>query len=113
MICCVYQTLLSEQIMTQRTSQQNRSLHLYFTLLADELNASGYDMRKTLQESIDIPWSPSSIKSFLWKPVQEAMLEKESTTELTTKDIDMIYDVINKTIGERTGVHVPFPSKDE
>ena len=99
--------------MTQRTSQQNRSLHLYFTLLADELNVAGYDMRKTLQESIDIPWTPTNVKSFLWKPVQEAMLEKESTTELTTKDIDMIYDVINKTIGERTGVHVPFPSKDE
>ena len=99
--------------MTQRTSQQNRSLHLYFTLLADELNSAGYDMRKTLQDSIDIPWSPSSVKSFLWKPVQEAMLEKESTTELTTKEIDRIYDVINKAIGERTGVHVPFPSKDE
>ena len=99
--------------MTQRTSQQNKALHKYFTLLADELNAAGYDMRKTLQESIDIPWTPTNIKSFLWKPVQEAMLEKESTTELTTKDIDMIYDVINKTIGERTGVHVPFPSKDE
>ena len=98
--------------MTQRTSQQNRSLHLYFTLLADELNAAGYDMRKTLQESIDIPWTPTNVKSFLWKPVQEAMLEKESTTELTNKDIDMIYDVINKTIGERTGVHVPFPSKE-
>ena len=99
--------------MTQRTSQQNKSLHLYFTLLAEELTLAGYDMRKTLQESIDIPWTPTNIKSFLWKPVQEAMLDKESTTELTTKDIDMIYDVINKTIGERTGVHVPFPSKDE
>ena len=86
---------------------------MYFTLLADELNAAGSDMRKTLQERIDIPWSPSSVKSFLWKPVQEAMLEKESTTELTTKDIDMIYDVVNKAIGERTGVHVPFHSKDK
>ena len=97
----------------QRTLQQNRSLHLYFTMLADELNAAGYDMRRTLKPGVDIPWTPDNVKEFLWKPLQHAYLDKESTTELTTKEIDKVYDVLNRHLGETTGVTVVFPSKGE
>lgn len=41
------------------------------------------------------------------------MTGKESTTELNTSDIDKIYEVININLGEKTGVHVPFPSNEE
>lgn len=99
--------------MTQRTSQQNRSLHKLFTLYADELNAAGWDMRKTLKEQVEISWTPEMVKNHLWRPIQEVMLEKESTTELTTKEIDKVYDVLNRHLGETTGVTVVFPSKDE
>jgi len=99
--------------MTQRTSQQNRSLHLYFTLLADELNQAGYDMKRTLKPGIDIPWSPATVKEYLWKPIQNAQLMKDSTTELTTKDIDIVYDTLNRHLSEKTGVHVEFPSNEQ
>ena len=102
----------AEKAEKQRTLQQNRAMHLFFTMLADELNAAGFDMKKTLRHDIDIPWGPKTIKEFLWRPVQKAYLLKNSTTELTTKDIDAIYDVVNRAIGERTGVHVPFPSHE-
>lgn len=98
--------------MTQRTSQQNRSLHLYFTLLAEELNQAGYDMKRTLKPGVDIPWTPDNVKEFLWKPVQHAYLDKESTTELTSAEIDKVYDVLNRHLGETTGVTVEFPSQD-
>lgn len=94
----------------KRTDRQNNSLHLYFQLLADELNAGGFDMRKVIREGIDIPWSAYNVKEQLWRPVQEAQLGKESTTKLTTKEIDVIYDTVNRVIAERTGVHVAFPS---
>lgn len=93
-----------------RTSQQNRSLHLYFTLLAEALNDAGYDMKKTIRQDIDISWTAISIKEYLWRPIQDMMFKQKSTTRLKTKDIDKIYDILNKTIGERTGVYVPFPS---
>ena len=98
--------------MIQRTSQQNKSLHLYFTLLADELNAAGYDMRRTLKPGVDIPWTPELVKQYLWKGIQEAMLGSDSTRGLTTKEIDQVYDVLNKHLGETTGVHVAFPTKE-
>jgi hypothetical protein len=37
-------------------------------------------------------------------------LGKESTTELTTKEIDLVFDTINKHLGEQFGIHIDFPS---
>ena len=97
----------------QRTAQQNKSLHLYFTYLAAGLNASGFDMKKTLKESVEIPWTPETVKEWLWRPIQQAQLGKESTTDLTTKDIDAVYDTLNRHLGQTTGLYVAFPSVDE
>jgi len=97
----------------KRTDKQNRSLHLLFKLLAEELNQSGLDMRKTLKPGVEIPWSGDSVKEFLWRPIQEAQLNKKSTTELTTKEIDAVFDTITRHIGEKFGIYVPFPSIDE
>lgn len=96
-----------------RTNQQNKALHVLFKLLADTLNNHGLDMKKTLKPEVAIPWSPGSVKEFLWRPVQKAQLNKQSTTELTTVEIDEVFDTINKHLGERFGVHVPFPSIEE
>lgn len=94
----------------QRTIQQNKAMHLYFRLLAEALNDAGYDMKKTLKPTIDIPWSPETIKEYLWRPVLNGYRLKTSTAEMSKTDIDTIYDIVNKTIGERTGVFIPFPS---
>ena len=37
-----------------RTEQQNKALHVYYRILADELNDKGLDMRKVLKPEIDI-----------------------------------------------------------
>ena len=98
----------------KRTGHQNDTLHLYFTQLAEALNDAGFDLRKTIKEGIDIPWTKDSIKTYLWKPVMKIYLKKKSTTELNkTKDIDAIYKIVNRTIARRTGVSVPFPSIEE
>lgn len=94
----------------QRTSQQNRALHLLFTHLAEELNDAGFDMRKTLKPGVEIPWSGKTIKEYLWRPIMKAQLGKESTTEMTTKDIDRVFETINRHLGEKFGLHVDFPS---
>jgi len=96
----------------KRTLQQNKALWKYFELLADELNSGGYDMRKTLKHTIDIPWDKNTICEFIWRPVQEAQLGKKSTTDLTTSEIDKIYETINRYLGEKTGVFVDFPSDE-
>ena len=94
----------------QRTTQQNRALHLYFKLLAQELNDAGLDMRKTLKPEIDIPWTPNTIKEYIWRPVQLAQLRKQSTTELTSDEIDKVWETLNRHFGEKFGLYVEFPS---
>ena len=98
--------------MAKRTTIQNASLHLYFRLLAEELNGAGLDMRKTLKETVDIPWSEETIKEYLWRPIQDAQLRKKSTTELTTSEVTKVYETLNRHLGDRFGLHVPFPTND-
>ena len=82
-------------------------------MLSDSLNGAGLDLKTVLKPEISINWTPHNIKEYLWRPIQEAMLGKESTTTLNTSDITKIYDVLNRHLGERFGVHVGFPSEDQ
>lgn len=97
----------------KRTNQQNKALHVLFQLLADELNNAGLDMRKTLKPGIEIPWARNGIKEYLWRPIQEAQLGKKSTTELTTIEVDQVFDTLIRHLGEKLGLHVAFPSVEE
>lgn len=94
----------------KRTDAQNRALHLYFTLIADTLNDAGLDMRKVLKPGVDIPWSTDTVKEYLWRPIQKLQLRKESTTQLITKEIDKVFDTLNRHLGEKFGIHEDFPS---
>lgn len=96
----------------QRTITQNKALHLLFTHIAETLNDAGMDMRATLKPGIEIPWDGKMIKEYIWKPILKAKTGKDSTTQMNTKDIDSIFDIINRTLAEK-GLHVPFPSIDE
>lgn len=96
----------------KRTERQSRALHLFFEMLALALNESGNDMKKVLKPHVDIPWSKETVKEYLWKPMQEAQLMKKSTTELDRKEIDKVYETLNRYLGENTGVFVAFPSEE-
>lgn len=94
-----------------RTIQQNKALHKFFELLADEFNNAGYSVQLVLKEKMDLDWDASAVKELLWRPAQKALLKKNSTTELTKQmDIDKVYDHLNRHLGEKFGIHVPWPS---
>jgi len=95
----------------QRTLKQNKSLHKFCELLADELNAAGLDMKTVLKPSVDIPWRKESVKEFLWRPIQEAMLQKESTTELNSAEPSDIHAVLMRHLSEKFGVYVSWPNR--
>lgn len=97
----------------KRTILQNKSLHLYLRLLSEALNDAGLDMKKVLKPTIAISWNEKNAKEYLWRPVQEALLLKKSTTELTTDEIDKVYQELNRHISEKFGIHVSFPSEED
>lgn len=94
----------------QRSTQQNKALHLYFEHLASELNDAGLDMRKTLKPAVEIPWSAQTVKEYIWRPIMTAQLHKRSTTELETQDVDLVFNTITRHLADRFGLAVEFPS---
>lgn len=98
----------------QRTLTQNRALHLFLGMLADELNAGGFDMRRVLKHDVDIPWSTETCKEFLWKPLQAVLLNKKSTTEADRTEYTQVHQLLSRHLGEKLGVSVPeWPKKKD
>lgn len=98
----------------QRTLTQNRALHLFCQWLADTLNNGGFDMKKTLRKDADIPWTGASVKEYLWRPVQEAMTGKHSTTEVTTVEPADIHEALCRHLATRLGITCPpWPKREE
>ena len=97
----------------QRTIQQNKAMYLYFRLLAESLNDAGYSMSASLKlMDIDVPWTQENVKKIIWHEIEKAMIDKDSTADLNTKQVDQIYSVVDRFTSERFGVHVDFPRWD-
>ena len=95
-----------------RTSKQSRSLHLWFTSLAEMLNDAGYKQKSLMadmKEGFDIPITDSMLKE-IFKKIAMAMYEKDSTTKLTTKELQEVYKIMDFRLREITGVGCEFPS---
>ena len=96
---------LSKTNVKNRTALQNNSIHLLYSKTATVLNDAGLDMKKAIQAELD--WKMESVKEYVWRPIQIATVDKTSTTQLTTKEVDEVYDEYNKYLS-KLGVHVPF-----
>ena len=104
---------MQENFMTQRTSQQNKSLYKYFTEVSNECNNRGVD-QKMIMDSLTgykVPTTPESIKE-MWKSIQFTMYGTTSTRDLESTHIDKIYDVMNLLFSEEFGVSQAFPSRE-
>jgi hypothetical protein len=97
-----------------RSPKQQAALEVYFREAAKRLNDAGiyHQMNaKFIKGDIEIPWTQESFKTF-WKQIQNTMFAIESTTEIQSDKVAKVYDAINRGLVERTGVHIPFPSKE-
>ncbi len=96
-----------------KSDRQRNALHLYCERVAEALNDSGWEMKKFLSRKpeIEIPWSKTSVKECIWRPVQVAMIDKKSTEDLDKLEPSEIYEVVNRHLSEY-GIHVEWPSKE-
>jgi len=96
-----------------RSSLQNSSLHVYCQLLADMLNDSGqWLVIEINQKRSQVPWSMQSVKDYMWRPIQKAVTQKDSSARLSTKECMSVYETLNLHTAERLGISVDWPSKD-
>lgn len=93
------------------SSKQMRALHLLFSNLADQLNEIGVNCTIELQGmTFSAMWTTLSFKEMVWKPIQKALYGTDSVTELTTKQINNILDVLTLSFAH-TEIEVVFPNK--
>ena len=100
-----------KKIVQTRSSLQNSSLHLFFVFIANELNNLGmtfcYDGLKL--KGLESRYTTLIVKEFIWRPIQIAMFDIQSTKKINTHQINEIIDVMIKYFGDR-GIHLQFPS---
>tara|TARA_R110002033_G_scaffold51468_2_gene98528 strand:+ start:874 stop:1317 length:444 start_codon:yes stop_codon:yes gene_type:complete len=101
----------------QRTSAQNDAIHLFCRWIADAANNAGYEMKissSLLQFDVDVPWTMESVKERIWRPLQKAKFPgRKLTRQLLRHEVSEIADVIIRHFGEKRGLVVKFPSKDD
>ena len=98
-----------------RTLLQNRAIHKYLEMVAHELQNQGVTMQEVVKKVdwIEITPTKDSIKSVIWKPIQETILGKRSTTELTTAEVDKVYDIMSMFLAKQFEISLPFPNEQE
>lgn len=99
----------------KRTDSQNKAIHLWLELVAEELDRHGHTVQDIVEKirRAEIRPNKTVLKEVLWRPYQIAALQKESTTELTKHEVDKVYEGLNKFLADNfDGMHVPFPSDE-
>ena len=98
----------------QRTAQQRKALEVYCHGLAEILNASGYDFNDGKVIRLPVAFTQENVKEYMFKKVMTAMYpDKTSTTELSTTEIQQVYENLNTFTAEKFGVSVTWPSQEE
>jgi len=94
----------------QRTDLQNKSLHKYCSLLSDKLIEGGITYKKFLEIMDEVDNSPETVKA-VFREYGRIKYGKISTADLTTKEIQYIYEEFNRNTS-KIGIHIAWPSRD-
>ena len=100
-----------KEVKLTRSGKQNRALHVFFTIISNELNELGHEFQYTglKGSTLSTRYTPNLVKEFFWRPVQMALFNIQSTTKIDTQQINEINEVIIRYFAER-GVELFFPS---
>ena len=106
---------LDKTLQPKRTSTQNKAIHLYLEQIARELTNMGETMQNVVKKmpAVEITPSKESLKIVVWKPIQEAMLGKKSTTELTTAEVSKVYEIVSMFLAKQFKISIPFPDETQ
>ena len=93
-----------------RTYQQNRAMHKWFELKAEQCRLAGVSPRMAFEKTIELEMT-SEIMKEIWRSVQKALYGKKSTTELTkTGEIDELVEHLNRFFANEFNLEgIKFP----
>lgn len=95
----------------ERTIRQNSAMHLWFTQSSQALKDGGFTLKQVLASIPEIEMTPVAMKE-IWRQIQVVMTGKTSTRDLTTKELQDVWEVVNREILLKRGIYIPFPSSE-
>ena len=98
----------------KRSISQNASLHKYCSNISTRMTDAGFTQRLLVgkfREGFELPVTQSMIKD-IFREVGKAMFKKESTKDLTTIEIQRVYQVVDERFGNITGIREEWPCAD-
>ena len=106
-------TVALEEGKPSRTLRQNNAIHLYCEMIAETLNDQDrmFTFNGIKGVEIEIRYTQNLVKETLWRPIQMALFDKDSTTKLTTEEVGKIAEHIEMFFAKQ-GIDLPFPSID-
>lgn len=98
----------------QRTTTQNKALHAYLCMVAHELQNQGQTMQNVVRkvDMVEITPTTQTVKEIIWRPIQEITLGKKSSTELSTAEINKVYEIMSMFLAKEFEISLPFPSQE-
>jgi hypothetical protein len=66
------------------------------------------EIEQTLPKS-EVDWNCELVKNHIWRPVQESQIGKESSADADRHEYTVVYENLNRYLGQSFGVHVPWP----
>ena len=107
---------VKDKTIPARTVKQNASIHKYFSLVANSLNDGGFTIQKVvaLFKKAGIAWTMLGVKDVIWRNIQIAVTDKESTTKLNSDEVTKVYKTVDYYLTDKIGIeHIPFPCVDD
>ena len=107
-------TIQQKNTPRKRTLKQNDSIHLFCSKLANELNGKGYYVQLVLKPTYELRWDTKTVKEHLFKPIEKALFKKESTTELTTDEVNKVHLQLMMALQDKLTEldFIDFPSQE-
>lgn len=103
--------------MSDKTPAQRNAEHLWFRQVAQLLADNSIDQRVVIERlcdrGIDIPWSDTSFKENVYKPILKRVSGATSTEKESTTDPQIIYMGLCKWFAEEFQVTLPPWPSDE
>lgn len=98
-----------------QSQEQFNGVHVLLEMSARALNQDGYTMQDVVKaiRKAEIRPTKMALKEVVWKPLLEIIAGKKSTTKQSNDDIQEVYEVYNKWLGQEFGIHIPFPKKGQ
>ena len=96
---------------TKRSTQVNKSLHLLFGQVANEMLAQGLERRTVLNDLKDYscPVDAQFIKD-IYKSILYTQTGLKSTTDATNAQIKTVYETFQKFLAENYKLNAEWPS---